>query len=96
MAMPPDYLPKALAGLAPLAKNGLSYPIPQYGIQSDARAGLGFGYKDVKQAVLPEPALERFRGCAPAIRPIARMQSKDVRAGNASPPGRGGRASGRH
>jgi len=48
MAMPPDYLPKALEGLARLAKNGLSYPIPQYGIQSDARAGLGFSYKDVK------------------------------------------------
>ena len=69
MAMPPDYLPKALEGLARLAKNGLSYPIPQYGIQSDARAGLGFSYKDVKQAVLPEPAPERFRGCDPAIRP---------------------------
>ena len=71
MAMPPDYLPKALEGLARLAKNGLSYPIPQYGIQSDARAGLGFSYKDVKQAVLPEPAPERFRGCDPAIRPVS-------------------------
>ena len=48
MAMPPDYLTKALEGLARLAKNGLSYPIPQCGIQSDARAGLGFSYKDVK------------------------------------------------
>ncbi len=42
------YLPKALEGLARLAKNGLSYPIPQYDIQSDARAGLGFSYKNVR------------------------------------------------
>jgi hypothetical protein len=27
-----------------LAKNGLRYPIPTYGIQSDARAGLGASY----------------------------------------------------
>ena len=49
MAMPPQYLPKALDGLARLAKNGLYYPIPQYGIQTDARAGLGVSYKDVKK-----------------------------------------------
>jgi hypothetical protein len=27
-----------------LAANGLRYPIPQYGIQSDARAGLAVSY----------------------------------------------------
>ena len=44
MAMPPEFLPKALAGVARLSANGLRYPIPQYGIQSDARAGLGVSY----------------------------------------------------
>ena len=44
MAIPPAYLPKALAGVERLSKNGLRYPIPQYGIQSDARAGLGVSY----------------------------------------------------
>jgi hypothetical protein len=28
-----------------LSANGLRYPIPQYGIQSDARAGLAVSYK---------------------------------------------------
>jgi len=27
-----------------LAKNGLRYPIPPYGIQSDVRAGMGVSY----------------------------------------------------
>ncbi len=49
MALPPHYLPGALEGLARLAKNGLSYPIPQYGIQSDARAGLGVSYGNLKK-----------------------------------------------
>lgn len=44
MAMPPRYLPKALEGVERLSRNGLRYPIPQYGIQSDARAGLGVSY----------------------------------------------------
>ncbi len=44
MAMPPRFLPKAIAGMQRLAANGLRYPIPQYGIQSDARAGLGVSY----------------------------------------------------
>ncbi|MCC7365636.1 MAG: DUF169 domain-containing protein [Dehalococcoidia bacterium] len=44
MAMPPKYLPKAIAGMKRLAGNGLRYPIPQYGIQSDARAGLAVSY----------------------------------------------------
>jgi len=44
LATPPAYLPRAIAGMKALSKNGLRYPIPQYGIQSDARAGLGASY----------------------------------------------------
>ncbi len=44
MALPPSYLPKVVAGLEALSANGLRYPIPPYGIQSDARAGLGASY----------------------------------------------------
>ena len=44
MAMPPKYLPRAIAGMKRLSGNGLRYPIPQYGIQSDARAGLAVSY----------------------------------------------------
>src|SRR6266568_3782731 len=41
---PPDYLPKAIAGMEALAKNGLRYPFPQYGIQQDVRAGMAVSY----------------------------------------------------
>ncbi len=44
MALPPRYLAGAIDGMARLAANGLRYPIPQYGIQSDAAAGLGKSY----------------------------------------------------
>jgi len=44
MALPPELLPKVIAGLEALAGNGLRYPIAQYGIQTDARAGLGVSY----------------------------------------------------
>ena len=44
MALPPDYLDKAIAGMEALSKNGLRYPFPQYGIQQDARAGLAVSY----------------------------------------------------
>ncbi|MFN0095369.1 MAG: DUF169 domain-containing protein, partial [Dehalococcoidia bacterium] len=44
IAMPPKYLPKVIAGMERLAGNGLRYPIPQYGIQQDARAGLAVSY----------------------------------------------------
>lgn len=44
MAMPPKYLPKAIAGMKRLSRNGLRYPVPQYGIQTDARAGLAVSY----------------------------------------------------
>ena len=46
MATPPRYLPKMLEGLAALSKNGLRYPVPPYGIQSDAGAGLAVSYSD--------------------------------------------------
>jgi hypothetical protein len=42
--MPPKYLPRAIAVMERRAANGLRYPIPQYGIQSDARAGLAKSY----------------------------------------------------
>ena len=41
MAIPPRFLPGVIAGLESLSKNGLRYPIPPYGVQSDATAGLG-------------------------------------------------------
>ena len=44
MAIPPRFLPGAIEGMQRLASNGLRYPIPQYGIQSDARAGLAVSY----------------------------------------------------
>lgn len=44
MALPPEYLSKAIAGMRALAANGLRYPFPQYGIEQDARAGLAVSY----------------------------------------------------
>jgi uncharacterized protein (DUF169 family) len=48
IALPPSYLPKAIAGMRALAVNGLRYPIPQYGIQADVRAGMGASYPPSK------------------------------------------------
>jgi uncharacterized protein (DUF169 family) len=44
MALKPEHLAKAVVGMKSLAKNGLRYPIPPYGIQSDVRAGMGVSY----------------------------------------------------
>ena len=44
MAIPPGYLPKVIEGLEALSRNGLRYPIPPYGINNDARAGMGVSY----------------------------------------------------
>lgn len=44
MALPPRYLPIAIDGLKALAKNGLRYPIPPYGVQNDVRAGMSASY----------------------------------------------------
>ena len=46
MAIPPRFLPGVIEGLAALAKNGFRYPVPPYGIQSDASAGLAVSYAD--------------------------------------------------
>lgn len=50
MALPPDQLNQAIAGMEALAKNGFRYPFPQYGIQQDVRAGMGVSYPDRKPA----------------------------------------------
>ena len=44
MALGPGHLVQATDGMEALSRNGLRYPIPPYGIQSDARAGLGVSY----------------------------------------------------
>lgn len=44
MAIPPGYLPKVIEGLDRLSRNGLRYPIPQYGINNDVRAGMSVSY----------------------------------------------------
>jgi uncharacterized protein (DUF169 family) len=44
MALSPAHLSKAITGMKALARNGLRYPIAPYGIQSDARAGMGVSY----------------------------------------------------
>ena len=46
MALPPDDVPRAIAGMKALAKNGFRYPFPQYGIQQDVRAGMARSYPD--------------------------------------------------
>jgi uncharacterized protein (DUF169 family) len=46
MALPPHFLPKIIAGLAALSKNGFRYPVPPWGIQADASAGLAVSYSD--------------------------------------------------
>ena len=44
MAIPPHFLPKVVQGLEALAKNGLRYPIANYGVNNDVRAGMGVSY----------------------------------------------------
>ncbi len=44
VALTPEDLVVAVEGMEALARNGLRYPIPTYGIQTDARAGLGVSY----------------------------------------------------
>ena len=48
MALPPEHLAKAIAGMEALAKNGFRYPFAQYGIQQDVRAGMAVSYPDRK------------------------------------------------
>ena len=49
MALPPNMLAKAIAGMEALAKNGFRYPFPQYGIQQDVRDGMAVSYPDRKK-----------------------------------------------
>ena len=44
MALPPAMLTDAIDGMEALARNGLRYPFPQYGIQQDVRAGMAASY----------------------------------------------------
>jgi uncharacterized protein (DUF169 family) len=46
MALPPEFIGKALEGMAALAKNGLRYPFPAYGIQQDVRDGMAASYPE--------------------------------------------------
>jgi len=45
MALSPGHLLQSIEGMEALSRNGFRYPIPPYGIQSDARAGLGVSYR---------------------------------------------------
>lgn len=45
MAIPPSFLPGVIDGLEALSRNGLRYPIAPYGVNSDARAGMGVSYE---------------------------------------------------
>ena len=44
MALPPRFLPQIINGLTSLSRNGLRYPIAPYGVNTDARAGMGVSY----------------------------------------------------
>jgi uncharacterized protein (DUF169 family) len=44
MALKPADLRQAVDGMKALAKNGIRYPIPPYGIQNDPSAGMGISY----------------------------------------------------
>lgn len=50
MAAPVEYFAKALQGMRALAKGGLRYPFPSYGIQQDVRAGMAASYPAPKTA----------------------------------------------
>lgn len=44
MALPVADIERALQGMDALAKNGLRYPFPSYGLQQDVRAGMAASY----------------------------------------------------
>lgn len=48
MALKPADIAKSLAGMQALARNGLRYPFASYGIQQDARAGMGVSYPKIE------------------------------------------------
>lgn len=49
MALTVADIAKALDGMQALARNGLRYPFPSYGIQADVRAGMAASYPDRNQ-----------------------------------------------
>lgn len=55
MAAPLADMARAVRGMEALAKNGFRYPFPQYGLQQDARAGLGVSYGAGAPAETPAP-----------------------------------------
>ena len=67
MAMPPEHLVKAIAGMEALAKNGFRYPFPQYGIQQDVRDGMAGSYPEraAGRRVLAQSANGRRRSNIP-------------------------------
>jgi uncharacterized protein (DUF169 family) len=46
MALPPEDIVRAVAGMEALAKNGFRYPFAQYGIQQDVRSGMAVSYPE--------------------------------------------------
>ncbi|MDE1950592.1 MAG: DUF169 domain-containing protein [Burkholderiales bacterium] len=50
MAAPVEYFAKAVHGMRALARSGLRYPFPSYGIQQDVRAGMAASYPSPKAA----------------------------------------------
>ena len=48
MAMPPSFLPAAVAGLEALSNNGLRYPIPNHGIQKSPMDSIQASYGERK------------------------------------------------
>jgi len=48
LALQPKHLAQAVQGMERLARNGLRYPIPPYGVQMDVRAGMARSYGDKK------------------------------------------------
>jgi uncharacterized protein (DUF169 family) len=50
MALPPRFLPTIVEGLTALHGNGFRYPVPPYGIQSDAQAGMAVSYAEQGRA----------------------------------------------
>ena len=48
MALPVADIARSLAGMDALARNGLRYPFPPYGIQQDVRAGMAVSYPSGK------------------------------------------------
>ena len=55
MALPPEQVAKAIAGMTALAKNGFRYPFPQYGIQQDVRDGMA---RSLSRSCSGKPARE--------------------------------------